>query len=260
MSTEIVKSETGAVAPSTKVARGFEKMDVESVSMPTAKLMQPTSPEITQEEFSDYGFKGGQIVHSLLLERLPDTFIPLLIYEDRICFVPKQDAAKQSLKAKVKQLYGVELTDDDMKGMFVCRSDDNATGSKFGNCEDCTLCKFTDTEKPFCSRNVNVLALFEGQELPVVIRFTGTSNKHGRKFKNLAFFAGGDLFARKYKLLTAKKSQNGNTWYEMSVQPAGKAAEGDFKVAEAMYKRFFNVAISVNEPFEDAAPSTEGEF
>lgn len=253
-----------AVAVHAPASRGFENVDLESVTMPIAKVLQPISKEVADEAYAGYGFRAGMIIHSLLLEKLPDTFVPIILKEDKICFVPKQDAQKNELKQRVRDRFGIELTDDDMKSAFVCRSADNATGSQFGNCTNCGLCEFDGVKAPLCNKNINVLALFEGMDLPVVIRFSSTSHKHGRAFKNLAFFAGGDLFGRKYKLVAEKKTDKGNTWYEIKTQPAGKLdPESDyFKTAEGMYNMFKGRMIEVVEDVETAPAETAatGEF
>jgi len=248
-------SETGVTPVHTN--RGFENVAVETVTMPIAKLLQPISKELTDEGFADYNFKAGNIIHSILLEKLPETFIPLIMNDNKICFVPKQDAGKAALKAKRP-----ELTDDDFKGSFVCRSEDNITGTRFGSCQACGLAEFDGNEAPFCTKNINVLSVFEGEDLPVVIRFANTSHKHGRAFKNLAYFSRGDLFTRKYKLLPLKKTDKGNTWFELTVKPAGKTSDAEFAMAEDMYSMFKNMMIEVNDPDEhvSAEPVVVAEF
>lgn len=259
--TEVVVQETTAVATTSGIRRGFEHVDKSSMTLPTAKLLQPTSPEVTDESFTDYGFKAGNVVHSLLLDKMPETFIPLIIYDGKTCFVPKNDAVKIALKAKVKEKFNVVLTDDDLKGLFICRSKDNKTGDRFGSCEACGLCKFDGNEKPFCNNNIEVLSIFEGQELPVIVRFTSTSHKHGRTFKNLTYYAPGDLFSRRYKIAPIKKTDNGNTWYELTVKPAGKVEGDTFAFAEMLYNQFIGMDVEAQaDTVEVDAVVVEREF
>lgn len=263
--TAVVATGGGAVAQYEGASRGFENVKLESVTMPTAKVLQPISKEVADEAYSDYNFKAGNIIHSLLLEKLSDTFVPLIMNDNKICFVPKKDTDKDELKRRVLEKFGVTLTDEDFKGAFVCRSDDNINGTRFGACASCGMCEFDGAKAPLCNKNVNVLALFDDQPLPVVIRFSSTSHKHGKAFKNLAFFAGGDLFSRKYKLITEKKTDKGNTWYEVKAQPAGKLAKDDekYQIAESMYNQFKNVMILTEDESEHAGAAESaatGEF
>jgi len=240
---------------------GMENANLETVTMPTAKLLQASSPEVTEEEFEDYGFRAGKIIHSLLLEELPEKFIPIMVADDNTCFVPRNDADKQALKVKVKDKFGVELTEDELQNnMFICRARDGRNGDRFGKCSQCRLNKFDNVtgEKPFCTSNINVLALFEGQEMPVVIRFANTSYKHGNKFKSLVLYSGGAVFSRKYKLVPIKKSSNGNTWYEMTVKPAGKPTDEELGKAKALYKRYADAHIEVEN--DGIEPANEAEF
>jgi hypothetical protein len=248
MSEELVAAQGTAITAAPQHREGFERMDIDTVTMPTARLLQPISKEVADESYADYNFKAGNIIHSLLLEKLSDTFVPLLIWDDKICFVPKQEAEKAELKAKILERFGMSLTEDDMKSSFVCRAADNRSGDRLGDCANCKLCDFDGSDAPYCTKNINVLALFDGQELPVVIRFSATSHKHGRNFKNLAYYAGGNLYDRLYKLTSTKKTDKGNTWYELTVKPAGKVGDEELKVkAKALHDQFLKMSIEVAE-------------
>ena len=253
LETQAVSTE---VATSTMDFRGFEELDMETLTMPTAKLLQQMSPELTDESFADYNFKSGMIIHSLLLEQLQEEFIPLKMHEDKVCFIPRQDADKQNLKVRVAEIHGIDLDEEAMKSLFLCRAKDGKTGDRFGACSSCKLCEFNGNQKPFCNKNVNVLSLFKGQEMPVVIRFCNTSYKHGQQFKAVAFAAGTALFKRVYKLLSTKKTDKGNTWYEMSARPFGKVVDSELPKAEALYNRFASMNYDVAEEVPQGAAPT----
>lgn len=248
MTNEIsVREENSIVENNQGVPMGLENAQLDSVTVPTAKLLQSNSPEVTDEDFADYGFRAGNIIHSLLLEQMPENFIPIMIIDTNTLFVPRNDGDKQALKYKIKEKFGEELTDEDMASLFICRAKDGRNGDRFGKCAQCRLNKFNGNEKPFCTSNINVLALFEGHEMPVVIRFANTSYKHGNRFKALAMYAGGAIFSRKYKLVPVKKSGNGNNWYEMTVKPAGKPTEEEYAQAKALYDRYRVQDIEVED-------------
>lgn len=247
--TELIKKDETALTQNTGVGRGFERVDMETVSMPTAKLLQSNSPEVSDD---DYDFRAGYIIHSLLMEKLPETFIPLSISNSNILFVPRNDADKAAFKAKFN------LSDDDINNNnVICRARDGKVGDTYGNCAACGLNKFQGNEKPWCTGTINVLAVFEGCELPVVIQFANTSFKHGRKFRDMALFAGGDLFKRKYKLVTKKESKSGNSWFEVSVKPAGMPLPEEFTQAEALYNRFAQVNIEFETHNDEAEQVSE---
>ena len=247
-----VKQESSVAVVVEKDNRGFENVELESVRLPIARLLQPISKEVADDAFSDYNFKAGNVIHSLLLEKMPEKFIPLTMNSDKILFVPKQEAQKDKLRIAVKDRFGVDLTDEDMKSGYICRARDNQTGDKFGQCSNCKLCEFDGNTAPFCTKNINVLSVFEGQELPIVIRFANTSHKHGLAFKNLAFFASAGkypLFAKQYKLVPVKKtdSATNNMWYELTVKPCGNAEGEAYAIAEELYNSFSGMMIDVDD-------------
>ncbi len=245
--------ETGAVT-TTGAPRGMENVDITTITMPIAKLLQPTSPEVQDE---DYEFKAGQVIHSLFMEKLPDLFVPIMVSDTNVLFVPKNDADKIMLKNAVREKFGAELTDDDMSGMFICRAQDGKHGDRFGKCADCQLNKFRGNEKPLCTATINFLSIFEGQDSPVVVRFANTSYKHGKRLKDLIFLSRQDTFARKYKLIPTKITKDGNTFYEATVKPAGKPTPEEFELAELLYNSFQGVNIEVQDE-TNVAP--EGDF
>lgn len=245
--TDMQVAETQAISTNVTPARGFERMDMDSLSFPTARLLQPTSPEITEDGYEDYNLRPGMVIHSYFIVKLAENFVPLMVFDDKILLSPREEARIPHLKTRVHELHNVELTQEDLDNNIICRSFDNKQGDRFGACNKCKLAEFNGSEKPYCNKNVNVLALFEGQELPVVIRFTATSYKHGKTFKNLAFYSGVDLFTRRYKLCVTKKQQDNNTWFELSVKPAGLPSDDMLKKAEALYKRFRDAIVTVDD-------------
>lgn len=238
--------------------RGIEHIDLATITIPTAKILQPTSPEVSDE---DYDFKAGQIIHSLFMERLPELFIPISIAETNTMFVPKNDSDKLVMKRKVLEKFGETLTDADMSGMFICRAQDNKNGDRYGKCADCKFNKFEGNDKPICTANINVLAMFEEQDSPVVIRFSNTSFKHGKKLKDLIFLSRADAFARKYKLTPTKITKDGNNWFEGFVKPAGKPTQEEYNLAEELFNSLQGMNIEYDESsVQDEAPKANIEY
>lgn len=251
MSKEIAKKQNAEVAEQNTMGRGFEKVDMNEITMPVAKLLQPISEEVSME---DYDFKAGQIVHSLLFERLSDRFVPIMLSNSNIFLTPKNDDAKKALKASLG------LTDEDFESPVICKAPNGKVGDKYGQCSKCELNKWHGSEKPICTSYINVLAMFDGQDFPVVIRFGNTSYKHGKKFRDMALFGTTpktpDLFHRAYRTVPAKKTEGGNTWFELTIKPAGLATEEEHAQAEALYNQFAKMTVVVEE---DKHETEEGE-
>lgn len=228
MSKDLVKQENTALAKQQAggIGRGFERLDMESVSMPRVKVMQGLSPELQDE---DYDFRQGDIIHGLLMEKMPEKFIPLMIWDSRIKFIPRDEGG------------GIE-----------CRSYDAKSGMAEGAssarpCSSCPYAHWDGDTPPECTLTVNVLALFEGYTMPVVIQFANTSWKYGNKFKQMAVFSGGDIFGKKYKLVSKKETNPKGVFYTLQVKPAGLPTEEEYKLAEALYKQFNGVRIETQQ-------------
>ena len=216
------------------IGRGFENVNVEEITMPRAKLLQSNSPEVADR---DYSFRPGDLCHTLTMEAVPPKFVPLSIWTSNILFVPRAEDKKMAMKAMLN------LSDEDMMGMVLCRSDDAVSGSRYGNCAACGKHKFIGNEKPICTETINVLAVpytDDGLGMPYVLQFSNTSFKHGKKFRDGAFYSsfGGDLFGKVYKLEAAEAAGNGNKWFELKVKPAGVLAPELVGTAEALYDSF----------------------
>lgn len=243
-----------AVAQPAGVGRGFENVNTSDITMPRAKLLQSNSPEVSDR---DYEFRAGDIIHSLLMEKVPEKFIALNIFNSNIFFVPREDAARASVKMQLN------LSDEDMAGAIICRAADGITGDRYGHCSSCGKCKFVGNEKPLCMQTINVLAVPVDEDgnlqMPVVLQFSSTSYKHGKKFRDTAFYSslGGDLFDRVYKLEATESQANGNRWFEMKVKPAGLVPEELKSSVLALYNSFAgkNIVVDADEASDTNASS-----
>ena len=256
---ELVVPGVTAVVPALAPAghgRGFENVDMGDIAMPRAKLLQSNSPECSDR---DYSFRAGDIIHSLLMEKLPTKFVPLSIFSSNILFVPRDEGAAKAIKERL------HLSDEDMDSVIICRAQDAKTGDRFGDCAACGKNKFDGNEKPICNATINVLCVPIDDEdgslgMPVVLQFSSTSFKHGKKFRDTAFYSsmGGDLFSKVYKLDSIECSGNGNRWYEMKVKPAGNVPAEMKSNVEGLYATFAGKNIVVNEEPEAATEAKGG--
>jgi len=235
---EIVKTTSNEVANIGGIGRGFEKVNLEKVIMPRVKLMQALSPELQDE---DYDFKAGDFIHGLLMEKLPSKFIPISAWDAQTLFKPREEG-----------------------GGILCRSLDGNIGidaitGESKPCNSCPMAQWHGETPPQCTQSINVLALFEGYDLPVVITFANTSYKYGRRFRDMALFSGGDIFSRKYKLVSKQERNPKGVFYTMRVKPAGKPTEEELALAEKLYNRFAKVTIEVEQEPDDVE-ETEAAF
>lgn len=240
--TEVATTQTTAVSTEAEVRQGFENVDMGSITMPRAKLMQSNSPELADD---DLGLRAGDVIHALTMSKLASKFVPIMYLPDtNILFVPREQVKKQALQDKLG------LTTEEINGTtIICRAKDGKHGNKFGACASCGLCKFNETtnEKPVCTSSINILVLPEDEDMPVVIQFSNTSKKHGTKFKNTTYFTKGDLFANAYKLTTVRKTLSGNSWFEMLATPGGKPSDEHFEKAKAIYTQFKDSLINIDD-------------
>lgn len=245
----VVAQETALAIPEGHLL-GMDSMDASDIQLPNARLIQPIMTSNEKYE----GQRPGTIVNDVLNEVMPDTIIPLMIKDDKIMFVPQRDDDKASFKARVKAKLGVELSDEDMRSPYICRSRDNVHGDRFGACQRCGLCEWEGTNKPLCTKNINVMAQFGDQPIPAVLRFNATSYKHGRKFKQAVFMSRDHVFAKRYKVSTTKKSEGTKVWYEVSLTPAGNLLADEKLAAYKMFMDFGPVFEAQLERVETAAP------
>lgn len=215
--------------------------------MPVAKVMQPTS-ELLQDE--DYDFRQGDIVNSLLAEKLPEKFVPITWHQANIFFLPKNDAEKKKI---IKDFNLPEDFDE----MFVCRSQNgrDVSSTRIGktSCMDCQLNKFgwdgnPDTP-PICTNSMNFLALFEGQEAPVVIQFANTSRTEGKKLYSLIKYSGTakNPWERMYSLVSRKQSNDKGVFFVLKVKPSGRPDEELKEFAFALAKDFSGKDFIIDE-------------
>jgi hypothetical protein len=244
----VTTQSTDVISATAKVGRGFENVDFEEITMPRAKLLQSNSPEVADR---DYNFRAGDVVHTLLMEKVPAKFIPISIWTSNVLFVPRSEEKKPAFKALL------ELSDEDMNGMIICKAADGKTGEKYGSCEMCGKHKFKGNEKPICTETINVLAVPLTEEgmlgLPYVLQFSNTSFKHGKKFRDAAFYSsfGGDLFSKVYKIEAIEAAGNGNRWFECKIKPAGLVPEELKGKVEEMYESFAGKLVVVEDSEEE---------
>jgi len=95
----------------------------------------------------------------------------------------------------------------------------------------------------------------------VIVSFSKTSFKAGKKLISLALRSGGDMFSQKYRLASKKEVNGDISYYTLTVEPAGAADEAIYKAAEALYETFANKAkdLKIHEEGQAAEVSAAPE-
>lgn len=228
-------------------ARGFEFVDTQDISMPQIKVLQATSPEV-KEGIAQM----GEIVHTAANATTNGEFIPLVIWQSRTFFAPRD----QAKKFKLFQELGIE--DETGYMTIICKSKDGRT-PEFSQCdrETCMQCPFAqwnNNKPPLCQMSINVLAYLTDLQIPGVIRFVSTNLKYGRKFRDTSMWLGMDLFANKYQLQAKLVSNNKGEFYNTPVKLLGKTTEEEYAAATDMYNKFSKLVFNFTDEETEEAP------
>lgn len=256
----VVKEENMFAIPEGDVMEGLENIDGGMLTIPRLKLVQATSPEVTNDEYRDFNLRAGDVIDSISKEKVEGTFIPVQILPStNVLFVPRTAEGKAQLKA-VKS----DITDEDLaqQGSMICTARDGKIGDRYGACSKCGLCNFKGNTKPMCQKAINVLVLLESGNV-AMISFRDTSYKHGRNFVNILYQAaqrGERIQTGKYKLSPTKKTMGDKQWYELAITRAGNAEQ---EQAYNAYQTYINlkdtmiVSDTEDEGVVDTTPTNE---
>ena len=234
--TDLVKQVNQHLATQKASPRGLENsIDRSDLIIPRAKKIEAMSPEMQDTELLKAGIHPGVIINSITKEILPLTFVPVSYFKQWIRFNANKEGDRGWVDGYGPRdvIYNTQDKDD-------MRLTADAVW-------DGDLPPVTTTFLCF-------LALFEGQDIPVVLSFGGTNFKTGKTLLSLATFKGGDLFSNKYKLTTKKKSNEMGSWFVFDVAFAGKAEGEEYAKAESLYETFKPKEAKIHD---DAEPGAE---
>ena len=232
MSQEIAKVQSGALMQAEGVQRGFEGgVDREDLIIPRAKLMQALSPELTE---GLEGIKVGSVINSLTKEVLPQEFIPIFMFKNYIRFNPR---------SKDDPNFDSEFD----PGAVIWKSTDPLdpkvkAEARFG----------PNGEKPVATTFINFFSYFPGVPMPIIVSFSKTSYKAGKNLLSLAKFCGGDMFSRKYKLVSQMETNDIATYAVLKVAAVGDALAEEYAVCERLWNDFASKVDAIQVHEEDA--------
>lgn len=234
---DLVKQANQHLATQVAKPRGLENStDRNDLIIPRAKKIEAMSPEMSDPELLKSGIHPGVIINSITKEILPEKFIPVSYFKQWIRFNANKEGDRGWVSGYGPRdvVYNTQDKDD------IRLSTDAVWEGDLPPVTTTFLC---------------FLALFEGQDIPVILSFGGTNFKTGKTLLSLATFKGGDLFSNKYRLTTKKKQNDLGSWYTFDVGFAGRAEGEEYQKAESIYQAFKPAEAKIHE---DAEPGSEG--
>lgn len=218
--------------------RGLENStEMKDLIIPRAKKIEAMSPEMQDTELLKSGVHPGVIINSITKEILPEKFIPVSYFKQWIRFNANKEGDRGWVDGYGPRdvIYNTQDKDDIRLAADAVWDGD--------------LPPVTTTFLCF-------LALFEGEECPVIVSFGGTNFKTGKVLLSLATFKGGDLFSNKYKLTTKKKTNERGSYYVFDVSYCGKAESDEYAKAETIYQSFRPQEAKIHD--DNFEPVSEG--
>jgi hypothetical protein len=211
---------------STNVNRlGFEEpTDQTDLIIPAAKLFQGTPTE--QEQYPNA--KMGQIVNSLTHDVLPSQFIPVFKWTEVVKFNKRNEQDEGFDSAYEPGALIWKATSP---------ADPRWVESEWGK----------DGEKPTADKIMSFLCYFVGVDMPLILRFSRTSYKAGKKLLSLAQFSGGNMFDRRYKLGVKKEQSDKNIYHVFTVEPDGLSTADEIKKCKNWYEDLRGKALKAHE-------------
>jgi hypothetical protein len=220
--------------------KGFEEPTAqEDLLIPRATLLQALSPEVVdkvKDPTTQIRLEPGMIINSLTKEVLPEEFVPVFKFTNWIRFNPRNPKA-----ANYDPAYG--------PGEVIWRSKDPTDPrvveeSRFG----------ADGSVPLATKFLNFFSSFKGVKMPVIVSFSKTSFKAGKRLLSLAQFATKDgraldMFGMRYKLTSKEETNDASQkYFVLVIDMLGYTDENDFAMLSATWDRFHDKTLQVHEP------------
>ncbi len=214
-----------SVAPVVAQGRGHESpMSQSDFEIPRAKIVQFTSEEAQAVDVADR-VQPGTFINALSKAVITPVFMPIQKYKTYTQWNPrKKDDPNYDPAFEPGEMIFTTLDRHDPRVM---------EGIKFG----------PNNEIPKVTESITVLAVFEGQKLPLLLSFSKTSFKAGKRMNTLLEEAGGDIFSNKFKLVFNLQEKSGSKYYVIDIRGAGKSSPEEFKICENWYNRFKNADV-----------------
>lgn len=196
--------------------------------MPTAVLLQKLSRQV---ENRIEGATPGILWDTMTEAPCPRSFIIVKFFGEAIKFV---DPRKPALGVEWRCVLDEKTPDS------VWRSLDWLPDDRTGR-----------RTPPEANEVLNAIVLFEGQKEPMVIRFSVTSLKDGKKLYSMVEHRGGNVWDTVYEWDVFERKNDRNEWFAMRFTPRGNSTEEDREYAETMFSALEGITIQAEA--EDSA-------
>ena len=235
---ELAKQETKELARVEQPPRGFDNFTNDDLIIPRLRLLQGLSQAVVDGIGSI-----GQWQDSLTGEILGDSV--------EIVLLGKKNGAVMF-----------------ENGSMACKSDDGQINMHGDLCSSCPHGCYHGQEwkdgeaPPACASTIDFTCItrktLSGDEIrPIVMSFSKTAYKVGRKLASMARFSGKDIFACAYKLSSEKVKKPKGTIAVPIVTPAGRLSAEDLAHAENWYNMFGKGSVKVHDDAPVAAEDAE---
>ena len=211
-------NQTGGAMMLNNDTRGFEEpVDQTDLIIPRAKLVQPTSEEVSDPTFA---LRAGAMINSLTKEAISPQFVPIFYYKEYLRFNGRKPADPG---------YVAEVA----PGALIWRTRDGNDQRVLAECGF-----GPDGETPLAITTLNFFCLFTDSAMPLILSFGKTSYKAGKNLLSLAKLRGGAMFSRKYKLGVLPAKNDKGSYFVLKVDPAGDCDAEMFRTAESYFNQF----------------------
>lgn len=191
--------------------RGIEAGDNRDLILPRVLLIQKMTKLVEE------GAVPGTLVNTLTKKKIEDpTFVPVVF-------------------SKYFDLYKWTGDKKEYEGRVFNENDPKLEGRRMFKTEEGPA-----TVIPVMS----FISLVEGN--PMIIPFSKSSLKAGRKLYTFAATSRKDLFEYRYKLVVNKQTNEHGTFYVLDVEQVGETSDDQYALAEQLYNSFHSKISDIN--------------
>jgi hypothetical protein len=212
---------------------GLLDNDSDIIKLPRVEIMQPISEAVVSGDA-----KQGTICNSITKEVIAEpVFTPLFVRQNFISWRPRTEGGGMIYK-----------TDDPNDERVV-------EDIKWG----------PGGEKPRCTRYLNFLVLFKGEDLPIILSFHDTGYQEGRNLYTMMKtekLKGRRTFDVSYSLSTKLTKNDSGSFFVPHVKREGPTNEETRNTAAGMFKEFSsqNFTFDAERQQSDTNKEPESEF
>lgn len=219
---ELAETQLGA-SPATlgasKLGRGHEdETTQDDYEIPRAKVVQFTSEEAQAADAADR-IQPGTFINALSKRPISTNFVPVYRFKSYTLWNGRKGNPNYDPAFEPGAMIWTTNNRHDVK---------IGDGLDFGPAG----------EPPRITESINFFSYFEGEKIPMILSFTKTSLKGGKRLNTLLMEAGEDMFSNKFRLVFSQAENNGNKYYVMDVRGNGKASAEEFKLCEGWFTEF----------------------